>query len=413
MIIERPNYIAKIAPFIDKKIIKVLTGIRRCGKSRLLDFVAEHLHSLGVEKGRILRANFESRTDESVRSAEAMISRVKAACEQWRGARLYLMFDEIQELDGWEKLVNSLDVDFNVDIYITGSNARMLSSELATHLGGRYVEIHVYPLSFAEAYTVLRGEGLDKRKAFFEYLRRGGMPFIYDTGISGESARAYLEDIFNSIVLKDISNRHQVRDIDLLGRILDFLMSEVAHSFSPTSLMKYLKHDRRSCGLETIYNYTEFAEEACFVNRVKRYDLVGKELLLTQEKMYLVDHGFREARFGLNERHIDRVLENIVAIELIRRGWRVEVGKLRNLEIDFVATRGKEKMYIQVAYLMPDESTREREFKPLKSITGDNYPRLVLTLDEVDFSDCGIVHKSIVDWCLTAQVDQASSALAC
>lgn len=402
MVIDRPSYIAKVEPYIDKKIIKVLTGIRRCGKSRLLGMVADLIRTRGVAENRIIVANFESKVDESVRSIEAMVARVKAASEVVGGARLYLFFDEIQELSGWEKLVNSLDVDFDVDIYLTGSNAKMLSSELATYLGGRYVEILVYPLSLGEAFPSLKARGLSERESFFEYVRLGGMPFIYDSGISGASAKAYLEDLFNSIVLKDIATRHRIRDIDLLNRILIYLCSEVAHSLSPSSLVKYLKHERRSCGLETIYNYVDFAEEACFLNRMRRFDLVGKELLSTQEKVYLADHGFREALLGTNERHVDRILENVVALELLRRGWKVEVGKFRNLEIDFVATRGNERQYVQVAYLMPDESTRQREFKPLAELRGDHFPRLVLTLDEVDFSENGIVHRSLVDWCLSS-----------
>lgn len=400
MNIERPSYIAKIRPLIGKKIIKVLTGIRRCGKSRLLEMVRDEIIASGVSKTVVVEANFESQTDPSVKSVAAMVARIANLAKTNPGEKLYLFFDEIQELEGWEKLVNGLDVDFNVDMYLTGSNAKLLSSELATYIGGRYVEIKVFPLSFAEAWPCLKGEGFAVREAFFEYVRRGGMPFIYDAGIAGEACKAYLDDLFNSIVLKDIARRHRIRDIDLLERMLIYLVSEVAHNFSPASLVKYLKHDGRAAGLETIYNYTEYAEEACFLRRVKRYDLAGKELLSTQEKLFLSDHGFREAKLGTNEQHIDRVLENIVAIELVRRGWQVEVGKLRNLEIDFVASKGKERQYIQVAYLMPDESTRKREFKPLADLTGDNFPRLVLSLDEPDFSENGISHRSIDDWCL-------------
>lgn len=400
MQIDRPRYVDEISRYVDKKIIKVLTGIRRCGKSRLLEMTRKLILSRGVPPERIIAANFESKVDPSVKSVDAMFERVRNASESCHGEKLYLFFDEVQELDGWERLVNSLDVDYSVDLYLTGSNANLLSSELSTYLAGRYVEIHVYPFSFAEVWPSLSRDGFDERAGFREYIRRGGMPFIYDAGISGEVANAYLEDLFNSIVLKDIAHRHKVRDIDLLGRMLSYFLSEVAHAFSPASLVRYLKHDRRSCGLETIYNYAEFAEEACFICRLKRYDLQGKELLSTQEKIYLTDHGFREALLGANERHVDRILENIVAMELIRRGWRVEVGKLRDLEIDFVATRGSERQYVQVTYLMADEATREREFRPLRGITGDNYPRLVLSLDEIDFSDSGIRHQSIIDWCL-------------
>jgi len=405
MEIKRQRYISEITPYIGKRIIKVLTGLRRCGKSRLLEMVRQEILAAGIAENRIIAANFESKTDVSVQSPEAMLERVRVRSREYSGEKLYLFFDEIQELEGWEKLVNSFDVDFDVDIYLTGSNAKMLSSELATYLGGRYVEIHVYPLSYAEALPALRARGFSDREAFFEYVRLGGMPFIYDADLSGTVAKAYLEDLFNSIVLKDIASRHQIRDIDLLERILLYMASEVAHSFSPTSLTKYLRHDRRSCGMETIYNYTDFAEEACFLNRVKRYDLVGKELLSTQEKLYLTDHGFRQAQLGTNERHIDRILENIVAMELVRRGWTVEVGKIRNLEIDFIAVKGDARQYIQVCYLMPDEATRMREFAPLQRLTGDNFPRLVLSLDEVSFSEKGINHRSLVEWC---QADEST-----
>ena len=400
MQIERKSYLEKVRPYIGKKIIKVFTGIRRCGKSRLLEMIREEIADSGVNRGLMIVANFESRVDESVKSVQAMVDRVAAAAKAHPGEKLYLFFDEIQELPGWEKLINGLDIDFDVDLYLTGSNAKLLSSELSTYIAGRFIEINVYPLSFQEAWPCLKAEGLSARQAFFEYVRRGGMPFIYDAAVSGAAAKTYLDDLFNSIVLKDIASRHKVRDVDLLDRLLGYLVSEIAHSFSPSSLVKYLKHEKRGAGLETIYNYADYAEEACFLHRIKRYDLAGKEILATQEKLFLADHGFREARFGTNERHIDRVLENIVAIELVRRGWQVEVGKLRNLEIDFVASRGKERRFIQVAYLMPDESVRDREFKPLKTLVGDNFPREVLSLDEIDFSENGIRHRSMIDWCL-------------
>ena len=400
MIIKRPQYIDKIHHYIDKNVIKVLTGIRRSGKSCLLKMVRDEILSTGVAPSCIIEANFESQTDESVRSIEAMMGKISSVAQCNPGKRLYLFFDEIQELSGWEKLVNGIIIDFDVDIYLTGSNAKLLSSELATYLGGRYVEINVFPLSFSEAWPCLKSEGLDKRGAFWEYVRRGGMPFIYDAGIRGEATTGYLNDLFDSIVLKDIAKRHQIRDIDLLERLIGYLISEISHNFSPSNLVKYLKHDNRRIGLETLYNYVEYCEEACFLNRVSRYDLVGKEILSTQEKLYLADHGFREAKIGGNERHIERVLENIVAIELLRRGWTVKVGKLKNYEVDFVATKDNDRQYVQVAYLMPDESTREREFRSLKMITGDNFRRIVLSLDEADFGYDGIQHQSLIDWCL-------------
>ena len=297
--------------------------------------------------------------------------------------------------------MNSLLIDFDVDIYITGSNAKLLSGELATYLGGRYVEIHVFPLSFAE---VLEWSRLDRpdvsvHETFLRYVREGGMPFIHDAKIQGVPATAYLTDVFGSVVVKDVAKRHKIRDIDLLERILQYLVSEVGHLFSASSVKKYLRHENRSVSLETLYNYVKYAEEACLLLPLKRNDLIGKRLLSSQEKIYVVDHGFREALFGRNEASIDQILENIVAVDLVRRGYSVTVGMVGAKEVDFVAEKNGDKMYVQVTYLMPTEEIREREFMALELIP-DNYPKYVLSMDEIDFSRNGIRHCRIEDFLL-------------
>ena len=398
---KRCYYIDQISPFIDKGLVKVFTGIRRCGKSYIMEMVRDILAERGILAEQIVEANFESKVLDFVKSVESAVEHVKSCAEAAGGKRLYLLFDEIQELEGWEKLINSLIIDFDVDVYITGSNAKLLSGELATYLGGRYVEIHVFPLSFAEA---LQWKRLDSPEAsahdvFLQYIREGGMPFIYDAKIQGASATAYLTDVFGSVVVKDIAKRHKIRDIDLLERILQYLVSEVGHVFSATSVKKYLKHERRSISLETLYNYVKYAEESCLVLPFRRNDLIGKRLLSSQDKIYVVDHGFREALFGRNEASIDQILENIVAVDLVRKGYSVTIGLVGAREVDFVAEKGGEKMYIQVAYLMPTDEIREREFSALELIP-DNYPKYVLTMDEIDFSRRGIRHCRIYDFLL-------------
>ena len=398
---KRSFYIDQTKPFIDKGLVKVFTGIRRCGKSHIMEMVRDMLVGQGIPTTQIVEANFESKVLDFVKSVELSVGYVKARAEAVDGKRLYLLFDEIQELEGWEKLVNSLLVDFDVDIYITGSNAKLLSGELATYLGGRYVEIHVFPLSFAEVLEWRRVDSPNEsvHETFLRYVREGGMPFIHDAKIHGSPATIYLTDVFGSVVVKDIAKRHKIRDIDLLERILQYLVSEVGHLFSAESVRKYLRHENRSVSLETLYNYVKYAEEACLILPLKRNDLVGKRLLSSQEKIYIVDHGFREALLGRNEATIDQILENIVAVDLVRRGYSVTVGMVGAREVDFVAEKGGDKIYVQVAYLMPTEETREREFSALELIP-DNYPKYVLSMDEIDFSRNGIRHCRVEEFLL-------------
>ena len=404
--IERPFYIKKIKPFVDKSIIKVLVGIRRSGKSFIMGFVKELLLERGVPENQIVEVNFESRMLPFAKTVDDIYTFIKAKAVKVKAAKnpqrtLYLLFDEIQEVEGWETLINAVSVAFKVDVYLTGSNAKLLSGELATYLSGRYVEIHVYPLSFSEVLPCYQATdaAITVRDAFRKYVREGGLPFVHDAGISGEVYRAYVTDVFNSVLLKDIAKRHKIRDVDMLERILSYLIMEVGHLFSAQSVVKFLRHENRSVSLETLYNYLKYANEACLALTLKRNDLVGKQLLSSQEKVYLADHGFREALFGNNEACIDQILENIVAVDLVRRGYNVTVGLVGGKEVDFVAERAGRKIYIQVAYLMPTQEVRDREFSVLEMIA-DNYPKYVLSMDEVDFSRNGIIHEPIYQFLL-------------
>lgn len=405
--IRRETYLKKIRPFINTPVVKVLTGMRRCGKTVLLELIRQDLLQKGIQPSRILSINFESAIEPYVGSRELTYSHIKEVAESGAGSergRLYLFLDEVQELEGWEKLVNSCMIDFDIDIFITGSNAKMLSGELATYLGGRYVEIKVYPFSFREVLDCYEEEKvpINQAEVFARYLVMGGMPFLYQHSIDAASARQYLSDIFDSIILKDIAQRNRIRDIDQLERLILFFVANVGNTFSSASVVQYLKNEKRSLSSETLYNYIRYCQEACLLHLVPREDLIGKRLLSFQEKIYLTDHGIREALYGNNQRDINQTLENIVYIELLRKGYEVMIGKRAQAEVDFSAKKGNEKLYVQVAYLLASEDTIEREFSVLERIP-DNYPKYVVTMDEVDRSRNGIRHMNIRQFLLCVE----------
>ncbi len=397
----RELYLTKIRPFMNTPVVKVFTGIRRSGKSVLMELVQAELRQQEISATQILALNFESAADPRVQSLDAVVAAIREHQSIHPKERLYLFFDEIQELMGWETLVNALLVDLDTDIYVTGSNARMLSGELATYLAGRYVEIRVYPFSFAEVMALLAQNKttLTTGEAFKLYLVRGGFPFIYNYPFSDADANQYIGDIFYSTILKDIAQRNGVRDIAQLRHLVLYFIANIGATFSAGSLVKYLKSQRRTVSTETIYNYIEYCRAACLLHLVQRKDLAGKALLATQEKIYLTDHGIREALFGNNQKDINQVLENIVYMELLRRGYEVTVGKSKNAEVDFCATKSGAIVYVQVAYLLASEETVEREFSVLETIP-DNYPKYVLSMDEIDRSRNGIIHKNIRDFLL-------------
>ena len=310
--------------------------------------------------------------------------------------KVYLFFDEIQEVAAWEKCINSLRIALDCDIYITGSNAKLLSGELATYLGGRYVEFVIYPFSFSEfmqLYATI-DNSLSEQACFRKYLLSGGMPYLANLRYEEAPCAQYLTDLFNSVQLKDIIKHNNVRDVDLLERIIAYITAHVGTTFSANSLVKFFKNEQRTVSTDTVLNYMKYCCEAYLFYQVRREDLHGKQILATKEKYYIADHGIREAVYGGNMRDINLLLENIVFMELLRRGYNVTVGKIGTKEIDFVCSRHGEKIYVQVAYLLADESTVRREFGALLEIK-DNFPKYVVTMDEIDMSRSSIKHRSI------------------
>ena len=384
--IIRESYLSKIRPFIGKDIIKVLTGIRRSGKSVLLDQIRNEINSTNT-----IFLNFEDLGNKHLCEYNALHDYI---CEQIGDSKetFYLFFDEIQEVQGWEKAINSLRVRFHADIYITGSNSRLLSGEFATYIAGRYVSFVVYPFSFEEFHAV------NSAYTFDQFIQNGGMPFLTSIDFEPEFSKKYLQDIFNSVVLKDVVKRNNIRDVDLLERIIAYALANVGRSFSATSISKYFKAENRTVAPETILNYLKACEEAYLLYRLKSQDINGKKILKVNEKYYVADHGLREAVIGENLQNIELILENIVALELLRRGYKVCVGRVGTKEIDFVAEKSGEKLYIQVCYLLQDESTIEREFSSLLEIR-DNYPKLVLYKEGVFRGNYeGIPAVKIEDW---------------
>ncbi|MCC7553835.1 MAG: ATP-binding protein [Methanobacteriaceae archaeon] len=395
--IKREEYLDKISPYIDKNIIKVLTGIRRCGKSTILKQIVDELKNDGIKEENIILLNFELKEYFHIKNINQLDDLISELVKDKTG-QIYLFFDEIQEVHNWEKLINSYLAIGKYDIYITGSNAKLLSGELATYLTGRFVEIKIYPFSFLE---ILKNKNYNKKELFKEYLKYGGMP--HTLRFKETEKIQYLTDLYNSIILKDVVKRNDIRDIDLLDRIIRFIMSNIGHLFSANSIVKYLKKDNVKVSVNTIYNYLSYLEEACFINKVNREDIIGKKILNYSEKFYLTDLGFREAIYGYNQRDIGQSLENIVYIELLRRGYDVTIGKLRNKEVDFISKKGDKKIYIQVSYILAEESTINREFEPLIKIE-DNYPKYLISTDEFDMSNNGINHLNIIDFLIGDEI---------
>ena len=399
---KRELYIEKIKPFIDKDIIKVLTGIRRSGKSVMLKLIMEELKQNGIDEKQFININFENLINRELTTADKLHKYIfKRASEIKK--KCYIFLDEIQEVKDWEKCINSLRVneEYSFDIYITGSNAKLLSGELSTYLAGRYVEFVIYPFSFKEFLDTLKSiqQSISIRETFQKYIKFGGMPFLYNLAFKEEASLQYLNDIYSSIILKDITQRNKIRDTDLLERVINYLIMNVGNNFSATSISKFFKSENRKVSVETILNYIKAAEEAFLIYKVSRDDLIGKKILNINEKYYTVDHGIREAILESNQRDINQIFENIIYLELLREGYNVRVGKIDNLEIDFVCTKGNEKLYIQVAYLLASPETIEREFSSLEKIN-DNYPKYVISMDEFDMSRNGIRHINIIDFLL-------------
>ena len=403
--IKRERYMNRIRPFIGGELIKVMTGIRRSGKSVMLELVKQELLASGARAEQFIAFNFEDLRNAGLCKAEALHAEILRRAAAISG-KTYLFFDEIQEVENWEKCVNSLRVTLDCDIYLTGSNAKLLSGELSTYLAGRYVEFVIYPFSFAEFLDLYRPGAPEASlpQCFQKYLLAGGMPYLANLNYAEAPSRQYLTDLFNSVQLKDVVMRNNVRDVDLLERILSYVMTNVGATFSASSLSRFFKSEHRPVAPETVLNYIKYCCDAYLFYQVKRQDLQGKQILATNEKYYIADHGIREAVFGGNRRDINQILENIVFLELLRRGYDVTVGKAGEKEIDFVCERQGERLYVQVAYLLASDETVRREFGAYAGIR-DNYPKYVVSLDEFDMGRDGIKHRNIRDFLLAETWD--------
>lgn len=398
--IKRDLYLERIRPFMHKDLIKVITGIRRCGKSVILQLIQKELESDGISSSSMLTYNFESLKLSTLCTAEALHKDVIEKAKAITG-KAYLFFDEIQEVEDWEKVINSLRIDIDCDIYITGSNSKLLSGELSTYLAGRYVEFIIYPFSFKEFCCLIHKTNpkTTTSECFNLYVKFGGMPYLWNLQYQEEPVKQYLQDLYNAVELKDIIRRNKIRDVDLLERIINYITANTGNTFSATSISKSLKSEGRNIAPETVLNYVHAGIDAFLFYPVKRQEIEGKKILSVQEKYYIVDHGIREAVIGDNMANINLILENIVFLELIRRGYTVTVGKYYRKEIDFIAQKQSKTIYIQVCYILATPETHEREFGVYKNIK-DNYPKYVLSLDEFDMSKDGIIHKNIKDFLL-------------
>ena len=401
--IERPLYVDKIMAYVDTPFVKILTGVRRCGKSTILKMIMERLKTeRNIPEDRIISCRFDSMEYEDM-TAKQIYTLLKDQLSST--GRTYLFLDEVQEIKGWEKVVNSLASDFDVDLYITGSNSRMMSSEIATYLTGRYISFRIFTLSFGE-YLMFKSKFVnvgEPKAELANYVRLGGFPATHLQAYSQDEIYTIVRDIYNSTIFSDIVKRNQVRKIDQLERVVKYTFNNVGNTFSAKSIADYLKAERRSLDNETVYSYLEKLEKAYLLHRCSRYDLQGKEILKTQEKFYLADVALRYSVLGYNADSVASSLENIVYLELCRRGYTVNVGKTGDSEIDFVAVRQNEKIYVQVTQEINSEKTEKREYSRLLEIP-DNYPKFVLTTDEFAGGNYeGIKTMHIADFLLSAE----------
>ena len=378
--IYRPIYVDKIMAYVNTPFVKILTGIRRCGKSTILIMLIDEMKKRGIINEQILHYSFDSLEYEDIKNAKTLFEHLKQ--HLFSEGRTYLFLDEIQEVKSWEKVVNSLMTDYDVDIYVTGSNSRMMSSEISTYLTGRYISFRIFPLSFSE-YMLFRKEYteiLDSHAELANYVRLGGFPAVHLQKYTQDEIYTIVKDIYSSTIFTDIVRRNQIRRVDQLERIVKFAFDNVGRTFSASSLSKYLKNENRSIDNETVYNYLSKLENAYILHRCSRFDVQGKEILKTQEKFYLADPTLRYSVLGYSADSAAAMLENIIYLELLRRGYEVYVGKLDNTEIDFIAVKQENKLYIQVAQEIGSPETEKREYGRLLDIR-DNYPKYVLRTD--------------------------------
>lgn len=394
--IKRKFYLEKIVKLIDTEDIKVITGVRRCGKTVLLKQIIDELENRGIASENIIYMSFESSKYKNIRNDNDLDEFIFSKTNNLNG-KIYLLFDEIQKVKNWEVSLNSYRVDLECDIYITGSNSQLLSGELATLISGRYISINMLPFSFKELiqYYDEMHENIDEIKLFEQYLSYGGFPGLLN--YENEEKEKYLYDLYSTIVLNDILYKNKVKDLDLLERLMEFMISNIGQLFSANSISKYIKNENRKTTPHTIINYMDYARNAFIFYQIKRENIKQKRKLLISDKCYLVDSGFYFIFNGSTQRNWGQLLENIVFLELIRQGYSITIGKIQDLEVDFVCRKANQIKYIQVSQSILDENTRKREFKSLEKIS-DSYPKYVISMDSFDFSANGIIHLNIIDF---------------
>lgn len=396
--IKREMYLKKIRDSYDSELIKIIVGVRRSGKSVLMHQIIEELKERGINKDHIIYINFEDYDYTDYTNPKEFNKYVKGKIKDKE--KYYLLFDEIQNVQEFEKVINSFRATMNVSIFITGSNSKVLSSDLSTHLAGRYISIKIMPFTFSEYIELQKSKGIikDKDEAFLEYLQWGGLPQIYNS-TNIQERKMYLRDLYNTVILKDIVERNNIKDINLLNRIIQFMLENIGEVISANSITKFLKSNNILTSTDTVLNYIDYITNSMVANKVSRYNIRGKLVMTLLEKYYLVDLGLLQLKSSNVEKKVGGRLENIVYNELIARGYDVYIGKTDNGEIDFVVDNFGEKFYIQVADYLSSNEVVEREFGAYKNVK-DNFPKYVLTMDKINYSKDGIVHKNIIEWLL-------------
>ena len=390
--IIREKYISKIKPFINKPVLKILTGMRRVGKSSLLHIIKDKILKDVADENKIY-INFESINSLDISNANSLLEYLKALLEEVKG-KVYFFLDEIQIVDGWEEVISDLKHNRDYDIFLTSSNKKLISN-----LSEKYVEFEIQPFTFSEFKKAFENMELSKENLFYKFIQLGGLPFLKYFDLDETPSFEYLNDIYNTVLVKDVLQYNNIRDVDLFNHIFSYVLTNIGQSFSASSIKTYLKNKNKNISVDTILNYLEYCNIAFLIKKVPRYDILIKKTLKVDEKYHLTDHGFRQATGFPITQDIERILENIVYIELLSRGYEVKVGKVKDKEINFIAKKEKSLSYYQISYKIRDEKTRERIFETYNSIT-DNFPKYVLSMDHSNFSQDGVIHKNIIDFLL-------------